>query len=107
MKKIIGKLLRKILPYKIYKLIANGFILVPRYYKTFIQDTEKYMDISMQNDDQKDILLMRKYGHIIDKGLHRKDAEPGHSKNIYYLLKQTIDKLSQNSIKKDPTYLWA
>ena len=93
MKKIIGKLLRKILPYKIYKLIANGFILVPRYYKTFIQDTEKYMDISMQNDDQKDILLMRKYGHIIDKGLHRKDAEPGHILFTQTNNRQTISKL--------------
>ena len=66
MKKIIGNLLRKILPFKIYKLVANGFIIVPRYYNTIIQDTEKYMDMSLQNDDTKDIMLMRKYGHIID-----------------------------------------
>ena len=41
--------------------------------------TEKYLDYSLKDSHEKDMLLMRKYAHIIDKGLHRRDIEPGHS----------------------------
>lgn len=34
--KISGKILRKFIPYRWYKLIANGFIVVPKYYKDAI-----------------------------------------------------------------------
>ena len=50
---------------------------------------------------------MRKYGHIIDKGLHRRDIAPGHSCPYYLLLKTLADKLSTTEFASDPTYLWA
>ena len=34
--KISGKFLKVLIPYKIYKLIANGFIVVPKYYKEIL-----------------------------------------------------------------------
>ncbi len=37
MKSLVGKILRKLLPFKYYKLVANGFIIVPSYYKTIIK----------------------------------------------------------------------
>lgn len=73
MKSLVGKILRKLLPFKYYKLVANGFIIVPSYYKTIIKDAETYMDLSLKDSPEKDILLMRKYAHILDKGLHRSD----------------------------------
>ena len=52
-------------------------------------------------------MLMRKFGHIIDKGLHRTDASPGHSKNYYDALKQLVVKLKKTEYANDPTVLWA
>lgn len=107
MKKIIGKFLRKILPSKIYKLVANGWIVVPKYYEALIDDAELYMNLSLEDSIKKDILLLRKYAHIIDKGLHREDAEPGHSNSIYIELKSLVDKISQTDYADDPSYIWA
>lgn len=41
--KISGKFLKVLIPYKIYKLIANGFIVVPKYYKEILTETERYV----------------------------------------------------------------
>lgn len=106
-KKKIGTILKRILPFKYYKIIANGGIIIPSYYRTLIEDSEKYLDYSLEESPEKDILLMRKYGHIIDKGLHRQDIEAGHSKTYYKLLKEKVDRLKQTSFASDPTVQWA
>ncbi|WP_455587174.1 nitroreductase family protein [Bacteroides sp.] len=107
LKKTIGTILKRILPFKYYKIIANGGIIVPSYYKTIIEDAERYLDYSLEESPEKDILLMRKYAHIIDKGLHRQDIEPGHSKSYYKLLKEKVEKLKQTPFASDPTIQWA
>lgn len=105
--KLLITILKKIVPHRLYKLMANGFIIVPRYYKTIIDDTECYMNLSSEDNINKDILLIRKFAHILDKGLHRADAQPGHSHTIYIELKSLIDKLSKSDYITDPSYLWA
>lgn len=100
-------MLRGICPRKLYKLVANGFIIIPKYYKTIIDDAEAYFDIAEENNINKDIMLMRKYGHILDKGLHRRDIAPGHSQNYYIQLKELVDKLSSSEYSSDTTYKWA
>lgn len=107
LKSFVAKILRRLLPFKYYKLVANGFIIVPSYYKSIIEDAEKYMNLSLLDSPEKDVLLMRKYAHILDKGLHRRDAEPGHSKSVYENLKLQIGKLSKTKYSKDATYIWA
>ena len=107
LKKTIGIFLKRILPLKHYKIITNGGIIVPSYYKTIIEDTEKYLDYSLKDSHEKDMLLMRKYAHIIDKGLHRRDIEPGHSKLYYKLLKEKIEKIRHTPFASDPTVEWA
>ena len=106
-KKSIKKVLLALLPRKFYKLIANGFIIVPKYYKAIIEDAELYFDLAEKDHNNKDLMLMRKYGHILDKGLHRRDIAPGHSHNYYMLLKQLVNKLSTSEFVSDPTYIWA
>ena len=106
-RQIVSKVIKSILPYRIYKLIANGAIIVPAYYKTIIDDAEKSFDLSLEDSDEKVLLLMRKYAHIIDKGLHRKDAAPGHSKKYYTLLSQAIERLRHTKYSDDPTVHWA
>nr|MBD5376406.1 nitroreductase family protein [Bacteroides sp.] len=106
-KKAFGIILKKIVPFRVYKLICNGAILVPSYYKTIINDAERNFDMALGDSDEKEILLMRKYGHILDKGLHRKDASPGHSGRYYHLLKQSVNHLIKTKYANDPTVLWA
>lgn len=107
MKKILGAVLRKVLPLSIYKLVANGFIIIPKYYKSQIKDLERYHTLSLEDSIDKDFMLMRKYGHILDKALHREDASPGHSGTIYKELKDLLEKLSSTDYVNDPTYKWA
>ncbi len=106
-KKSIGKFIKTIFPHRIYKLIANGAIVVPSYYRTIINDAERNFDMSLEDSDEKALLLMRKYGHIIDKGLHRRDATPGHSKEYYVLLSNMVDRLRKTKYAEDPTVIWA
>ena len=105
--RISGKLLRKFIPYRLYKLIANGFIVVPKYYKDAIKELEHSFDLSLEEHINKDLMLMRKFGHIIDKGLHREDSAPGHSKAYYHDLKVLVEKIQSAGYANDPTVLWA
>lgn len=107
MKKLISKVLRNIMPFKYYKLLVNGFIIVPKYYRQIIKENELYFNYSLEDSNEKDILLLRKYGHIIDKGLHREDVAPGHSKKYILLLERLLYKLKNTKYAEDPTYKWA
>ena len=107
LRKLCGRYMRALLPRKLYKLIANGAIIVPAYYKDIIADAETNFDLSLEDTDDKAILLMRKYAHIIDKGLHRVDASPGHSKKYYSILKSLIERLEKTEYATDSTLTWA
>lgn len=106
MKKTVGKILRKLLPRHWYKLVANKPLLVPRYYDTVIRELENSFDLSDQESTAQKLLLMRKYAHIIDKGLQRKNAEPGHSKLIYDKLREILKALPAE-LSQEPTVQWA
>jgi nitroreductase len=82
-------------------------MIVPSYYRTIISDSEKNMGYSLEDSNEKDMLLLRKYAHIIDKGLHRTDVESGHSEIYCKLLKVKLQKLSHTPYSVDPTYKWA
>lgn len=105
--KLSGKFLKKLIPYRLYKLIANGFIIVPKYYKGAIDELEHSFDLSLEDHINRDLMLMRKFGHIIDKGLHREDAAPGHSKAYYHNLKELVEKIKKTEYANDPTVIWA
>lgn len=105
-KNVFGKLAKAILPYKIYKLIANGAIVVPSYYREIINEAERNFDYSLEDTDDRELLLMRKYAHVIDKGLHRNDVHPGHSKSYYELLSKSVARLDK-TYSNDKTLQWA
>ena len=107
MKHLLKGLLKWLLPPKIYKLLANGAIVVPRYYARHIEELEGYFNITLPSCDKKDVMLMRKYAHIIDKGLHRRDACSGHSKVYYEDLMGVLERLKDTKYAQDPTFKWA
>lgn len=105
--RFISKALRAILPYRLYKLIANGFIIVPKYYKDVIDELEEHFELSFEDNIDRDLMLIRKFGHIIDKGLHREDVVPGHSKAYFNDLKALVNKIKKTEYADEPTVIWA
>ena len=103
---MIGKFIKRLLPLSWYKLIANKPLLVPRYYRRLIQENERYFDLAGQDSVGKDLLLMRKYAHIVDKGVQRKDAVPGHSRDCLNDLRKILSSLP-DSCRDEPTVQWA
>lgn len=51
--------------------------------------------------------MLRKYCHILDKGLQRHDCESGHSKDFYALALEARDKITEKNVLDDPSVLWA
>ena len=99
-------IVKKILPWKLYKLVTNGFCIVPAYYRAAISDLEKYFDLSLENNEGKDVLLARKYAHIVDKGMHSDNVSVGHSGLYYQLLKSKMEKLDSATLVNDPSLIW-
>lgn len=106
MKKIISKILRSILSLRLYRLCANGMYVVPSYYKAFIQEAEKNFGYILADSVGKDMLLARKYGHILDKGIQRPDAESGHSYVYYEGLKKFVSRLDKEGYAEESTVVW-
>ena len=70
---------------------------------------EKYSKIIQNNngsDPDMALLLVRKFGHILDKGLHRTDAEKGHSLEIVNELVKNIS-IAEQYYQDDETLKWA
>ena len=106
MKKIIAKILKLIFPPRLYRLCANGMYVVPSYYKAFIQEAEKNFSHILADSAGKDMLLARKYGHILDKGIQRPDAESGHSHVYYEGLKKFVTRLDKEGYSEENTVAW-
>ncbi len=103
----IASLLKRILPLKLYVLLANGCILVPKFYKKIIEELEENRLSIFVPSIEKEILLTRKYAHIIDKGIQCEYPKPGHSRVYYDLLKEQLRILDDANIKQDATIVWA
>tara|TARA_B110000046_G_C12938195_1_gene374552 strand:+ start:80 stop:1024 length:945 start_codon:yes stop_codon:yes gene_type:complete len=110
---MIKQLLKKIIPklfgtkvFEFFQLINSKPFLVSGDFYEHIRDINNF--IMLQKDSQKsprkNIQLIRKYAHMLDKGMHRDDFVKGHSKLIY---KNLNEYLSKEIDKKDPSVLWA
>ena len=99
--KLVGR--RKI------EFLRSKPFLVHGKYRTLINDLEKYSDIITRStgvDPAVSLLMVRKFGHILDKGLQRSDVERGHSGSIAGELHKHIE-IAEKEFSDDPTLLWA
>ena len=109
---MIRRLIIKLIGKERIEFIRSRPFVVHGKYRALIEDLEKYSRIIRNNygtDPNLSLLLVRKYGHIIDKGLHRDDTEPGHSQEIVEALKenlQIVEKYLPDS-DQDETIKWA
>ena len=75
-------------------------------YRPMIRDLEEFSEIIDKNygkDPSLSLLLVRKFGHILDKGLHRLDVEKGHSRVIAGELEKNI-KIAELEYKNDENH---
>jgi len=110
---MIKRILKKYVPklfgikvFEFFQLINSKPFLVNGYFYEHIRDINNFIKLQKNSEQspKKNIQLIRKYAHMLDKGLHREDFEKGHSKVIYNDLKEY---LSKEIDKKDPSVLWA
>lgn len=110
--KRVKNVIISIIGQKKIEFLRSRPFLVNGQFRRIIKDIE-YFKSSIESDFGVDVevskLLVRKYAHIIDKGLHRKDVEPGHSKIIAEELVKHLDliKVKSESHLEDETFTWA
>ena len=88
---MLKKIIIKFFGRKLISFIRFKPFLVHGKYRQIIQDLEKFSKVNESNgeaDPYKSLILVRKYGHFLDKGLHRKDVKKGHSKDVVLTLKK-------------------
>ena len=105
-KKQAKRILLNLLSKRMYRLITNGATLVPAYYKSHIEEAERLRDCILESSPEKSILLARKYGHILDKGLQNPHVEAGHSRECYENARNLISELKNTRYANDPTTAW-
>lgn len=109
-KKLIGKIIRKVIPSNIYRIIREKPLIIPSYYKEIIYDVEKIIEMQRANlySDDIDInsIKLRKNAHMLDKGLQRKDLKAGHSKEIYNQAINYAKNIENEYINKDESINW-
>ena len=44
----MGNFLKRMLPLSLYKLLANGVIIVPKYYSSIINNAERWFNLSLE-----------------------------------------------------------
>lgn len=106
---MLKKLLINILGRKRIEFIRSKPFVVNGKYRYIINDLEKYSEIIKKNygsDPALSLLLVRKFGHILDKGLHRTNLQKGHSNNVVEELSKNIQ-IAEIGFSNDPTIKWA
>jgi len=84
-------------------------MLVPRAYREIVRECEMLIDLQQESnlDEEYQTQLLRKYAHMLDKGLQRDDCEPGHSKAVYQRCLDLLDRFEQDNEKTDLSVAWS
>ena len=109
---MIKKIILKIFSRERIVFLRSKPMLVHGKYRQIIDEIESYSKIIKKNygnDAELSKLLTRKFAHILDKGLHRKDVEAGHSNTIAKELKKHLEIIENINPEdsNDQTIQWA
>ncbi|PCJ57486.1 MAG: hypothetical protein COA79_15760 [Planctomycetota bacterium] len=109
MKRLIGAIVRKVISKKAYRILRFFPLMVPSYYKNYINYIEEMIDIQQRDKDTEDVavLFLRKNAHILDKGLQRKDFEQGHGQENYKKAVHFLSKISSPQLLEDHSVKWS
>ncbi len=105
----VRRLLQRFVPRRVLRRLRHPTI-VPGYYNTLVAEIEAAID-RQQDDRQLDssyyAAMLRKYAHIVDKGLQREDWGPNHSANDYARACDALAHISNPTCRQDPSIVWA
>jgi len=99
----------KILPPQWVRTLRNP-ALVPGDYTRTIKEIESVIALHMNRrglDNEYWAEMLRKYTHIIDKGLQCAGWEPNHSSGCYSLAQEALSQIGDPIILQDPSIAWA
>jgi nitroreductase len=84
-------------------------MLVPQAYRDIVYESELIIDLQREGnlDEEYRMQLLRKYIHMIDKGLQRDDSEPGHSNEIYMKCLDILGGFEHDDTQTDSSAVWA
>jgi len=105
----MGQLGRAILTPFWYRTLRHPAIL-PVEYLEIAKVFERARDLTSREallDDDYWAAQLRKYAHILDKGVQRCDCEPGHSRDFYKAALNTRERIHDEGMKDDPSIIWA
>jgi hypothetical protein len=108
-KKWLGKIARALLPPR-WRHTLSRPALLPSYCRRFAVEVERvrrFRDCPDLCDDEFWAAELRKFAHIMDKGLQREDFELGHSASIYQSAQDALAHIRSKAMLNDPSVVWA
>lgn len=106
---LIKKIICRIIPYSVRRWLFHPLIVSKDYAGEF-SEAESIHLMHHENhgfDDEYWSAVLRKYAHIIDKGLQRCDCEPGHSGDFYNEALTSLSMIKSEKMLRDPSVVWA
>lgn len=103
------KIIIRSLPFPIRRKLFHP-MLVPNDYRQEFNLVESILVMRHNNknlDDEFWAAALRKYAHILDKGLQRCDFQPGHSNEFYQFAITALDNIKTKEMRQDPSVIWA
>jgi len=105
----LAQLVRKLLPDRWLHTLRRPAVL-PRYYREFFWQAEIARDAAAagrNRDDEYWAGVLRRFGHILDKGLQRCDCESGHGDQARRAALEAKASITTPAWKADPSVAWA
>lgn len=109
MLKRVKDIIRCLIPFAVRRRLLNP-IIVPKGYQEEVFLAESILVLRHEKkglDDEYWASAVRKYAHIIDKGLQRCDCEPGHSETFYQHARDCLGMINGAEMLSDPSIIWA
>ena len=109
MRRLMKKVVTDIFPRK-WSRILKGLVIVPGDYGKMVRGLEDVIDLCQNQaalDDEYWCSVLRKYTHILDKGLQQCDCEPGHSSQVYRSALDALAHVKSDETRSDPSFVWA
>jgi hypothetical protein len=106
MRHFLRSLMYKILPRR--WMWKARLALVPGPYREILRHVEPVIELpeELQDDDYR-AQKLRKFAHILDKGLQRLDSEPGHSRIWYERALGMLQQIREPGVLQDESVAWA
>ena len=101
--------LKALVPLKIRRLLFRT-LLVSSSYREEIELAESVLLMRRDGatlDGEYWAAILRKYAHILDKGLQRCDCETGRSMGFYVLACEAMNHIDGTELVHDPSIIWA